>query len=119
MGVFINFSNHPHDAWKPSQTGAALRMADGIEDIPFPNVDPEASEEEVRELAERCVTEILSRSPAAVMAQGEFTLCYHVVRELLRRDIPVFAACTKRVTTEKDGVKLSRFSFVKFRDYRD
>ena len=120
-GSFVNISNHPSDNWGEEQRRAAEEMGT-IVDIPFPLVDPYASEENVEKLADQIVQETLTRKPAAVMCQGEFTLTEAIVRKLRGKDIPVYSACTQRVSKERlleDGstAKESVFTFVKFRRY--
>lgn len=122
MSIFINFSNHPSENWEDIQKKQALRYGN-ILDVPFPNVEENLTEQEVKNLAEKYIEEILNRHPAAVMVQGEFTLTFYVVSKLLERGIKCFAACTKRLTEEEkmpDGsiVKKSRFHFEGFREYQ-
>ena len=86
-------------------------------------MDAAADEAYVNNLAEKMIEEIISLNPAAVMMQGEFTLVYRVVTELLERDILTVAACSERKTdewTQEDGtvVKKAVFQFVRFREYK-
>ncbi len=102
---------------------ASVKYGD-ILDIPFPIVPPSFDENAVQTLADECVNRILSvlTGNDAVLAQGEFTLCYAVVYRLRAENIRVVSACTERVTEESvkpDGEveKVSRFRFVRYRDY--
>ena len=123
MQKFINISNHPISKWDESQKRKAglLGGVEGI-DIPFPNVPPEA---DVLPLARELVAEVQAMgSPAdedvgiwGVHVMGEQTLCFPVVAELLRLGYNCLASTTERKVIEKDGVKTSMFSFVKFRRY--
>ena len=116
MYCFINFSNHPSDKWDNSQREAALEYGEII-DIPFPNVDPDFSELDIDLLSDKYVREITEYDPAAVMCQGEFTLCFSLAQKLQALGITVLSACSKRDVVEKDGKKISVFRFVKFREY--
>lgn len=120
---FINFSNHPSERWSEEQKQAAQELApDGvIVDVPFPQVAADADEAEIEELAEEYLDTIEKQSPAAVMCQGEFGLCYAMIRRLKEKGIRVVYSCTDRRAVERiteNGVeKVSIFQFVKFRNF--
>ena len=113
---FINFTNHPRKLWEESQIIAAEEYGDII-DLPFPMVEPEVDEETISNLASKCVDSILKFSPAAVLCQGEFTLCFAVVQMLREKGIRTLAACSKRSVREYGNRKVSEFHFVQFREY--
>lgn len=118
---FVNFSNHSSDCWGEKQLYEAAKWGKVI-DIPFPPVEPEASSQKIKEMAEDCVEKIMKYHPSAVMCQGEFTLSYHVVCLLKERGITVLSACSSRNAVEEkneDGTSYKRsvFSFVQFREY--
>lgn len=69
---FINFSNHPSSGWGNKQRAAALELGTEIIDIPFPQVDPMATSEEIDALVKECVEKIMTHNPSTVMCQGEF-----------------------------------------------
>ena len=120
MHTFINFSNHPVANWDSLQKKEAYRLAGTniIKDIAFPQIAPEMTINEIRTLAEKYVGEIKKYSPSLVMCQGEFTLCYNVVRLLKAEGIKVVAACSKRMVEEtEDGQKIVTFKFEQFREY--
>lgn len=114
---FINFTNHPSEFWDQTQIEESLKYGDII-DLPFPNVDPAATENEVLQLGQEMVEKIVSYKPSCVLAQGEFSLCFYVINQLLKQNIKVVTACSERNTVEKDGLKISKFAFVKYREYR-
>ena len=117
--VFINLSNHPSSGWSEEQSAAAGAHGE-IVDMAFPVVAPDATHEQVKVLAEQCVTEILAQSSGGVTTvhvMGEMTLTYRIVRLLKRRGIRCVASTTERRVTEVDGKKLSEFRFVQFREY--
>ncbi len=119
--MFINYTNHPSDLWDERQLTAAKEYGEVL-DIPFVNVSPTATTEEVERLAEQQVALILSKAPDAVLCQGEMTLTYHMVRLLKKSGIRALCACCERITTDyvsKDGQceKRSVFKFISLREY--
>lgn len=114
--VFINFSNHPSSNWDTLQLNAAHSLGEII-DIPFPNVSPESTPEDIYKISTACVEQILQHSPCAVLCQGEFTLTYAVVSLLKKNNIKVLAACSERQVVTVSNEKRSIFSFVQFREY--
>lgn len=116
MASFVNFSNHPSSLWDETQICESERYGE-IRDIAFPMVLPSLDEEAVAEMADEYVKRILAQDPAAVMCQGEFTLCFQVVQKLWKQNIPVLAACSERRTISEGNTKLSEFTFVRYRRY--
>lgn len=114
--IFINFSNHPSSLWDTEQLNAARSLGE-IVDIPFPNIPPESTPEDIHRICISCVEQILQYSPCAVLCQGEFTLTYAVVSLLKKYNIKVFAACSERQVVTVGNEKRSIFSFVQFREY--
>lgn len=119
--MFLNFSNHPSDQWSKEQTEAANRYGE-IRDMPFPAVSPDWDTERVCALADGLCSRILAERPDAVLCQGEMTLTYQLVKRLGAAGIPVFCACSERITEETqtpDGStrKTSYFVFRRFRRY--
>ena len=117
----INLSNHPSDKWSEEQK----KMWEDIIDIPFPNIEPESSAEEVENIARKYVYKIgeaiikhnFSVRHNYIMLQGEYSFCY-TLAFLLRDSISDFTFAiptTERTVVEKDGVKSSVFKFVKWR----
>ena len=121
MDVFVNFSNHPSTAWGSEQIAAAEEYG-RIIDLPFPGLESGLSEDDIKRIGDVCIKNIMDKNPIAVMCQGEFTLTFYVVNELMRKGITCVSACTKRISKEmmlEDGTvrKESLFSFEKFRKY--
>ena len=119
---FINYTNHPSRSWSENQIEAARKYGE-IQDIPFPSVNANMDEKEVRKMAEEEVRKILGYNPGCVLCQGEFTLAYGVIKILREKKVKVVAACSERIAEEKNlsnGVleKTSRFRFVRFREYQ-
>lgn len=116
MSKFINFSNHPSERWDEKQIKESKKYGD-ISDLPFPSVNPFFNEEDIEKLADQYVKKILAYNPAAVMCQGEYTLCFKVVEKLKQNRVPVMAACSKRDVIETEHGKISTFHFVRYREY--
>lgn len=126
--MFYNISNHPSAKWSPAQIAAAEFRGGTIVDIPFPNVPPAATPEEVEALADNLVASIPpvrgmhgEEVPMPfVMCQGEFSLTFATTRRLLAGGYRVVVACTERKVQEKtlEGGKVEKtavFEFVQFR----
>ncbi len=118
--MFINFSNHPSTLWDEKQLRAAKEYG-SVVDLPFPQVPPTLTREEVLSLAAECAEKIIKERPTAVMCQGEWSLCFAVTNALLKRGITVLCACTDRKSYEiqADGKteKSTVFEFKNFRKY--
>lgn len=119
--MFVNYSNHPSSAWGPSQLSAAEKYGEII-DLPFLQVDPNMTSEQVRAAAAEEVEKILQYHPDAVMCQGEMTLLFNMITILKANGVPVVAATSERKVSETlgpDGTtkKNILFEFVRFREY--
>lgn len=119
--VFINCSNHPSEKWCGAQRQEAEKYGT-IVDIPFPEVDPVCTTEQVQALAEQICEKIDPYNAAAVMCQGEFTLTYAIVSRLKKKGVIALAACSRRKTEEtvkEDGSiqKKVIFDFEGFREF--
>lgn len=120
--MFVNLTNHPSSQWSEAQINAARRYASEIVDLPFPDVPPEASREDVAALSEQYIHKIEQMGPTVVLCQGEMTLTYLIAKRLIERGIEVIAACSERQTVESvdaDGHthRVSKFVFRQFRPY--
>jgi hypothetical protein len=115
---FLNISNHPSDKWTPEQVEAAKSLGGLPSDVKFPHVDPQWSTEEVQNVAKKLVMSLDLVEVAGAMVAGEplMTLC--IVRNLQAIGVRCFSATTERSVVEgKDGVKTSKFNFVRFREW--
>ena len=118
-GLFLNLSNHPSEQWSEEQLAAA-REYGNIEDMEFPDIPPGATEEELMNFAEKTAKEILQKAENAditVHVMGEMTFTYALISRLKAEGITCVASTTDRIAEEKDGVKTSKFKFVRFREY--
>lgn len=118
--LFINLSNHPLTDWIPEQRSAAEEYGE-LRDLPFPNVSPSLSSEELNHLVEEYFQKLLALSESAditVHLMGEFTFTHRLINRLQEVDIHCLASTTERVVTEVESQqKLVTFQFVGFRPY--
>lgn len=115
--VFVNLSNHPSAIWSEEQLAVARGLADQVVDIPIPEIPPDAGTDE---LVERCRTLVLMLPVGAThaMVSTEFVTTFILITMLQKRGITCLAATTRRsVSMDPEGNKVSRFSFVRFREY--
>ena len=119
--MFINLTNHPISEWSEEQLNAARQYSDHIMDLKFPNIKPEFSTKMVRKYAEvivRIITTTCKSEKPVVHVMGEMTFTYHVVSLLKAQGITCVASTTERNTiVTPDGMKISEFKFVQFREY--
>jgi len=120
--MLINLSNHPFAVWSEAQKKEAIKQFGSIEDMPFPQISPEACTDEVFLLAEKYVSDIKKLIPfvTAVHLMGEMTFVVALVSMLQKVGINVVCSTTKRtVIEEKNGLKTAQFEFVQFRAYNE
>jgi hypothetical protein len=128
--MIINVSNHPSAGWSREQFHAARELAEcGIViDIPHPVVDPAASGYVVAQLAWQVLAQIVSARDKHRVETGCTECFVHLVGEagfvdylnklLHLRDIrTVYSTTEREVVEQPDGAKISRFRFVRFREY--
>ena len=115
--MFINLSNHPSSNWTETQL-AACGYVSQVFDLPFPQVDPSGDEAYIESLANEYLNKILSiKGVSSVHIMGEMNFTYALVNKLKANGIKCLASTTKRETVEENGVKISKFNFVRFREY--
>ena len=125
MDLFINYSNHPMSKWSEKQLNAAKEMADKLIDIPFPQIDPEATEDDIISLANEQLEEIEKKygdndTFITIHIAGELTYTAYFVSMVNRHhyNIACVSSTSKRNTVDNpDGTKTVKFEFVKFRLY--
>ena len=112
MKKLLVISNHPVAKWDDSP-----KMGwDVIDYIPFPNIPAAMPKEKVIDLADDLFSNIVREYPEhTVTIQGEFSLTCAVVSRLSLSGREVIFPTTERVTVEKDGNKISTFTFVQWR----
>lgn len=118
--LFVNLSNHPCSSWTAEQLAAALEFG-AIMDLPFPQVAPDAAEEEIGKLADEQVALIrkyAAERDVTVHVMGEMSLTYSLVSRLTALGIRCVCSTSYRVVKDEgDGKRLVEFHFNKFRNY--
>ena len=118
--LFLNLSNHSSDKWSEAQLDAARAYGEVV-DMPFPEIDPGATTEEIHRLAEEYADRITSSylgRDLTVHLMGEMTFTFRLVTLLHARGVRCVASTTQRKTSElPDGTKESIFEFQAFREY--
>jgi len=113
--MLLNLSNHPSASWSPAQLAAA---GGNVVDLVFPQVAPDGDEAYIESLANEYLDKILKMNDIkAVHIMGEMNFTYSLVSKLKAHNIRCVASTTKRETVEENGVKISKFNFVRFREY--
>ena len=119
--MLLHLSNHPYGTWQKDQYQAAEKLFGGVVDMPFPNVDPNADETEIMEMAEAYFQKIQTEYDtgiAAVHLMGELCFCFALARLLQGIGIKVVASTTERKVIEQgEGQKTVVFHFIRFREY--
>ena len=109
-------SNHPPEKWSDEQK----KGWDTIDHIPFPNVPPTFSWEDVFTLSIPILNKMqewkTKHREGKISIQGEATLVSIVLDVMKNVDRHCFVfPTTERVVEEKDGKKISTFKFVRWR----
>lgn len=113
--MLLNLSNHPSTSWSESQLAAA---GGNVVDLAFPQVAPDGDEAYIEQLVNDYYNKIITfQGITAVHIMGEMTFCYKLITKLKAHNIRCLASTTKRETVEENGVKISKFNFVRFREY--
>lgn len=118
--MLLNLSNHPSVNWSKEQLEAAQTLYGGVVDMPFPPISPEASTDEVMELAKAYARKVILHTPSVstVHLMGEMTFVVALISMLQSEGIKVVCSTTeRRVLEEKDGKKTMQFVFCRFRSY--
>ena len=119
---FINLSNHSSTKWSEAQLDSAKQYSENIIDIPYPNIPPTATQEQIRDIMKDTLEKVVEANPKTVMCMGENITCHNFVMELENLNIQTVAAVTKPVTEiikNEDGTErtVKTFKFEGFRDY--
>lgn len=118
--MLLNLSNHPSVNWSKEQLEAAHVQYGGVVDMPFPQIRPEATTDEVMELAKAYSRKVILHTPSVstVHLMGEMTFVVALISLLQSEGIKVVCSTTERkVLEEKDGKKTMQFVFCRFRAY--
>lgn len=116
--MLINLSNHPVSEWNEIQLSEAVNLYGEVQDMPFPNINPQWNLVDIETLAQQYFESIKKLNPQAVHIMGEMTFCYNLIQKLQEEGIKCIASTTERnVTTKSTGEKLVSFKFIRFRNY--
>lgn len=116
--MLINLSNHPSEKWSDAQRTTAEKDYGTIQDMPFPNINPAATAEEVQALAVKYVLLITLTKAKNVHLMGEMTFSFALLKMLYGFGINCIASTSERKSVENsDGTKTIQFDFVQFRAY--
>lgn len=118
--MLLNLTNHPSTAWTPLQKQTAEQLYGSIADMPFPNIPPDWTSEQIAALAASYLADIQAKYPAplTVHLMGEMTFTATLVHLLQKNNTPCVASTSERIVEEKpDGQKVVTFQFVQFRAY--
>jgi hypothetical protein len=122
--MLLNLSNHPSTKWGDKQRQTATKNYGNLQDMPFPNVPPAATSDDIKTLANGYVKQIRQlakaekNQPFAVHIMGEMTLIFRIITLLKRSKIVCVASTSERNTAEhEDGTKTILFEFIQFRTY--
>lgn len=123
--MLLNISNHPWKKWSENQKDAAQRQFGTVEDLIFPDIDPELGLDDVKVIASEYLNFIQKKMESAdggenfaVLLTGEYTLVFRLLLLLFEHNIPAYCTTSKRdVTYKPDGLKTVNFEFVAFRPY--
>ncbi len=116
--MLLNLSNHPSSKWSDQQLKTAANDYGGVEDLPFPNIPPHYSREDVQRVVQQYFEKVRALNPKAVHLMGEMTFTFALVQKLKAAGWPCVASTTERkILEEKEGKKTLQFTFVQFRSY--
>lgn len=120
--MLVNLSNHPSEKWGEKQLKIVQEEYGSVRDLPFPEIDPYSTSDEIDRIVEKYYQRIAKIDPPAVMLQGEYIFTYRLICRLKEAGIKVIAGCSERRTIEyinDDGMttRKSEFEFVGFKEY--
>ncbi len=119
--MLINISNHPSSRWGKEQKEEASKQFGGVVDIPFPNIDPHATdmtafEPELSYYDEEGECTIFVNPKVDVIhLMGEMSFFSYFSNKLMKRGYKICVSTTERQAVVVDGIKKSIFKFIQFR----
>lgn len=117
--LFLNLSNHPYSEWQEEQRKAAEVYGE-CKDMPFPQVDPDATEKQINDLVEQYVKQITpytKTNKVTVHLMGEMCFTYRMVKRLSALGIRCVCSTSYRIVRAEGNGKYVEFQFKQFRDY--
>ena len=121
--MLLNLSNHPLNTWTEKQIAEAKELYGSVVDLPFPQIPPEADENEVLKIADKyfevCIEKLSASKDEknAVHLMGELTFVFALANKLLHSGVETVASTTERNTRDIGNKKITEFNFVRFRKY--
>ncbi|MFM2392284.1 MAG: hypothetical protein RLZZ546_261 [Bacteroidota bacterium] len=115
--MLLNLSNHPFENWSDSQKQAAIDRFGSVQDLAFPNIDPEFTKDEITDLVREYIIKAQSFHPNCIHIMGELTFTFSFVSFCRYIGVKCFASTTHRIVEEIDGKKVTTFDFKQFRPY--
>ena len=115
--MLLNLTNHPSSDWAEKQYNHAIELYKEVVDLQFPQINPNATSDEVELLVEDYENRIRKINPMAVHLMGELVFTFRLVKKLQKIGMACVASTTKRNTIENNGLKTSVFEFVQFREF--
>ena len=113
--MLLNLSNHPSDKWGAKQRQGAHDAYGGVQDMPFPQVDPQGGTDYIARLAREYADAVLQRAGvSAVHIMGEQNFCFALITLLKQKGVKCVASTTGCIITP-EGVPM--FYFERFREY--
>lgn len=115
-GCFLNISNHPSKDWDLEQREKALELGEPIIDLSFPEIDPSWDIKEMEKACENIIEQVPDNASFA-MVMGEHSFTHMLVRKLQALGVRCVVATTQRDVESEGEKKISKFKFVRFREY--
>ncbi len=119
--LLINLSNHPFEKWSDNQKSAAVEQYGEVQDLPFPNVNPDGDADYISSLADeyfRKVKEMSGKRKVTIHLMGEMNLSFTLLDRFREAGYECIASTTERVIDDSiPGQKTVFFRFVRFRPY--
>lgn len=113
----LNLSNHPAATWTSKQIETAKQQYSEIVDMPFPNVSPMLSSEDLDKLVDEYEDKLMASNIKHVHIAGELNFVFRMVTRLKAKGVICITSTTERIAVVKDEKKTSTFRFVQFREY--
>ncbi|MCR5530866.1 MAG: hypothetical protein K6F26_03345 [Lachnospiraceae bacterium] len=121
--MLINISNHPSSQWPLEQLQAARDNYEVVVDIPFPQINPTSTSEQIDSLVEEYRDRIVNQKTKPIaLVQGESIFTYRLICELKKCGIVCIAARSSRRVVEsldenKNPKRESIYIFEGFLEY--
>lgn len=117
--TLVNLTNHPQTEWSQSQKDWFVARYDLVVDIPFPQIDPGLSTEDIQQIADSFLPSILALQPDDLLVMGESTFMVAMIRLAQAVGLRVIATTSRRnVEILDDGRIIRRFEFVGTREFQ-